>query len=164
MRMVLLLALGGLCGLLGFIAAEALRDRARCLSALVESLARLRIEIGFSATPLETAARRVAIAEVAPFWNAFADRLAAGMDAATAFACVRREGFADWGERAVEIFADFAGGLGKSDRQNQCARIDETLIRLRREVEASETKARESGKLRLSLGVVAGMALIIVLL
>lgn len=164
MRIALLLVLGGLCTLLGHTAAEALRQRARTLAALAESLARLRIEIGFSATPLESAARRVAHGEVEPFWNAFADCLADGLDAAQAFAQTQLDGQADWGERAEAIFADFAGGLGKSDRQSQCARIDETLLRLRRETEASETKARESGKLRFSLGVMAGMALIIVLL
>lgn len=164
MRIALLLLAAGLCALAGFMAAESLRQRASVLSSLAESLARLKIEIGFSATPLHSAVRRIAYGDVQEFWEAFSNSLQSGSDASEAWEEARANGYADWGERTQSIFATFVAGLGKSDRQSQCARIDDVLMLLRREIRDAEEKAKNSGKMRISLGVMSGIALIIVLI
>lgn len=164
MRYFGMVAIALACAFFGWYSAQKLNDRAALIDDFVQSLRRLKVEIGFSATPLEAAARRISkgAGSLEEFWKEFADALRAGSDAERAW---------EWAmnglsiaPRQAEILGAFASGLGRSDRASQCERIDAAIESLKAESEILRAEAREKGKVRKTVGALAGAAIIILLI
>lgn len=164
MRYVVMAVLAGLCGLMGWIGAQVLWRRVNSIECLIESLRRLKIEIGFTATPLPKAALKIAHGELEWFWLAFGQKLDQGLDACNAYEQLHNSISEQLGQDATLLLQNFMQSLGKSDRATQCIRIEETVVSLQNELFKARKNASEKGKVRTMLGMFAGIALVVVLI
>lgn len=156
---------------LGQILASGLRRRPDELQALQTSLRVLETEIDYGATPLPEALDRVARCSRGPARELFAAAAAMlgrgdGRGAGTAWAAAlcRVEPGTAWSARDVEILLALGTCLGNSYREDQLRHLRLCQERLAAaEAEARDTAGR-SARLAQYLGVLSGLALVLLVL
>nr|WP_295975583.1 stage III sporulation protein SpoIIIAB [uncultured Bacillus sp.] len=154
----------------GFETSRQLSERPRQLRVLRSALQSLETEIMYGHTPLHEASRRIAMQIPNPlssFFAKFAEKL---VKTETTVKDAWQEVLKDvWGMTALknseyEIMKQFGETLGRHDRLSQQKQIRLASTHLEREeVEAREIQARYE-KMVKSVGFLAGMLLIILLL
>ena len=154
----------------GFEAAKQLSERPRQLRALKSALQSLEAEIMYGHTPLHEASRRLAAQLSQPIsiiFHKFASRL---VETETTVkeaweACLREV----WSTTALkkgefEIMKQFGETLGRHDRLSQQKQILLTLTHLEREEKEARDRQLKYEKMVKSVGFLAGLLLIILLL
>ena len=164
MKWIGIAILVAICSLIGMVRAWSLLKTVSLLEEFALSLQRLKVEIAFSATPLSIAVKRVSGKELAAFWTCFAQMLENGKQVKEAW-----EDTADMlgpikDSTVRGIFDGLFSGLGKSDRTTQCKRIEETLCALAPEIQKAKLEAAQKGKVVRTLGVLGGIAIVIILI
>ncbi|BBW95640.1 stage III sporulation protein SpoIIIAB [Geobacillus icigianus] len=155
---------------LGTAASRLLHERPRQLRQLKAALRVLEAEVMYGHTPLADAADRLARQTAAPFSELFA-RFAAALNAGETSAAMAWEKSlrAVWEKTALtqgefEVMLQFGATLGQYDRLTQQKQIALALAHLEREeAEAVDHEARYA-KMAKSLGVLAGLLLVILLM
>lgn len=162
-RYAALILIAALCAGSGFSMAQKLKNRLLLLEAFAHSLSRLQSEIAYAATPLIQAVQSLGALE--PFWNAFADALMKGES--TAQSWLRAEKTIPLtmvGEKVQLELRKFAQRLGKSTRAEEMtnfARAQELLII---EIASARSELSKKGRMYRGIGVLSGLALVIVLI
>lgn len=154
----------------GFEYAKRLSDRPKQLRLFRDSLQTLEAEIMYGHTPLEEAARRIAVQMPKPIsihYQTFAEKLLdPGSTAKSAWQSSIEE---IWHHTALqktemEILLQFGGNLGKHDRETEQKQIMLALAHIQREEENALDKQKSYEKMAKSLGVLSGVLFIILLL
>ena len=156
--------------LLGLTMANRYRERPRQLRQLKVALQSLEAEIVYGLTPLKEAAENIAKQiqhPLADMFASFAGRLEDGessvaeawsesLEAVWPHTCLEKEEF--------EILKQFGATLGRHDRDHQQKQIKLTILHLEREeMEAKDAQMRNE-KMMKSLGILAGLLFIILLM
>jgi stage III sporulation protein AB len=139
--------------------ARRLYSRCAELTDLRAGLRALRTEIAFCKTPLTVAVQRIPAKGIL---LDFAGELQLGGDPAAVWRSVEGRLLADEPERQALI--RFFGALGKGNMatvEREFERIDTILSAA---IEESEKKAKNGGKLRSTLGVLTGVAVVILMI
>lgn len=139
--------------------AKKLYSRCAELTELRAGLRALRTEIAFCGTPLSVAVLRVSAKGV---FCDFARELQTAKEPAAAWQRVERGFPAEEPER--QALRRFFASLGKGDMaalQREFERIDSALSAA---IEESEKRAKNGGKLRSTLGVLTGVAAVILMI
>ncbi|ATY84394.1 stage III sporulation protein AB [Kyrpidia spormannii] len=156
---------------LGFYKAERLRKRVEALRSVQAGLQLLDTEIAFSATPLPRALARIARVCAPPAAVIFADA-AEGLESRPEVgAGVHWE--AAVGKRCAElalapadeeILVQFGRTLGVSDREDQRKHIRMALERLSVQEREAAGEAAQRVRMWRSLGILAGLAVVVLLM
>ncbi|AEV20020.1 Stage III sporulation protein AB [Geobacillus thermoleovorans CCB_US3_UF5] len=155
---------------LGFAAARVLHERPLQLRQLKAALRALEAEVMYGHTPLADAAMHLARQTAAPLSELF-ERFAAALctEETSAAEAWEKSLRAVWGKTALkqgefEVMKQFGATLGQYDRLTQQRQIALALAHLEREeAEALDNQARYA-KMAKSLGVLAGLLLVILLM
>ena len=154
----------------GFEVAKQLTERSRQLRDLKTALQSLEAEIMYGHTPLHEAARRLADQLPNPlqsFFSIFAKKL---VESETTVRDAWEESLKEiWGKTALkknefEIMKQFGETLGRHDRISQQKQILLTLTHLEREEREARDKQQQYEKMLKSIGFLAGLLLIILLM
>ena len=154
----------------GFEVAKQLTERSRQLRDLKTALQSLEAEIMYGHTPLHEAARRLADQLSNPlqsFFSIFAKKL---VESETTVRDAWEESLKEiWGKTALkknefEIMKQFGETLGRHDRISQQKQILLTLTHLEREEREARDKQQQYEKMIKSIGFLAGLLLIILLM
>ncbi|MGG3907065.1 stage III sporulation protein SpoIIIAB [Geobacillus stearothermophilus] len=155
---------------MGMEAARALYERPRQLRQLKAALRAFEAEVMYGHTPLAEASQHIARQTAAPIGELFAQFAAALHACETSVAEAWEKSLrAVWGKTALkqgewEVMKQFGATLGQYDRLTQQQQIALALAHLEREeAEALDDQARY-GKMAKSLGVLAGLLLVILLM
>lgn len=143
--------------------AQKLKSRLVLLEAFVHSLSRLQSEIAYTATPLMQAVQSLGALE--PFWSAFADALKKGES--TAQSWLRAEKtipIAMLGEKVQQELRKFAQRLGKSTRAEEMTNFARVQELLKIEIASARNELLKKGRMYKGIGVLSGLALVIVLI
>jgi stage III sporulation protein AB len=154
----------------GFETARQLSERPRQLRALRSALQALEVEIMYGHTPLHEASRRIAVQIANPlalFFEKFAQKL---VETETTVRDAWEEVLEEvWGMTALknselEIMKQFGETLGRHDRLSQQKQIHLASTHLEREENEARDIQAKYEKMAKSVGFLAGMLLIILLL
>lgn len=155
----------------GYLLARQVQRHPRDLAATQGALEALRTEIVYAATPLPQALRRVGTARGGPaaaLCQTAADHLerGSGVSAAEAWAEALRVADAQgaWDAGDVAALGQLGQALGASGREDQARHIAACLARLRQAEAAARVGAEARARMWLYLGVLAGAALVLLLL
>lgn len=162
-RYAALILIAALCAGVGFSMAQKLKSRLLLLEAFAHSLSRLQSEIAYAATPLIQAVQGLGAIE--PFWSAFADALLKGES--TPQSWLRAEKaipIALLGEKVPLELRKFAQRLGKSTRAEEMQNFARVQELLKIEIESARSELQKKGKMYKGIGVLSGLALVIVLI
>lgn|GEM_PF-1786516 len=143
----------------GMRSARKLYMRCAGLTELRAGLRRLRTEIAFSQTPLNVAVKRICAKGVLAD---FADELQTEKDPAAAWRKV--EAGLSANEIEKQALERFFGALGRGNMaavEREFERIDVVLSAA---IEEAEQRAKQGGKLRSTLGVLTGVAAVILMI
>lgn len=172
MRYVLLCALSLGVALIGFFRASLLSGRKKLLDAFIASLTQLDLIIGYQALPLSDAAEKLAKLDTAVtcFWRELSKSLrglkpvSAAWGEAMEAAKKENPTFCTLTQADCSVLADYAAGLGGSDRETQSRNTRLAIERLRPLTEQAGDLVQKRGKMYRSLGVLGAMAIFILLM
>lgn len=154
----------------GFVWAKQYSDRPRQLRQLKTALQALEAEIMFGLTPLAEACEHLAgqISEpLATFFRTFSDRLSqnhSNVPQAWDDSLNEVWPFTAFGSGEREVLRQFGATLGKHDRDHQQKQIRLALTHLEREEAEARDAQQRNEKMIKSLGFLAGLLLVLLLL
>jgi stage III sporulation protein AB len=155
---------------IGFAMAGKLAARPKQIRRLIAALAMLETEISYSSRPLAIACEQLGRRElgiVSDLFTKIAQRLTT-MDGAATYECIRLATEDWWPTTALqasekEVWLQFCQTLGSSDRDDQLHHLALTKQQLHVEEQKAMEEQRQYEKMSRTLGVLAGMLLIILL-
>lgn len=169
MKWLLCVGMIALCGGVGFQAGNVLTNRRKGISSLVFALDILRGEIAYSMTPLRRAFQKIARVtpgQVGMFFASCAQEMEGN--------CRRMEDI--WkqelktlekqlplGGEEMDSLLHLGAVLGRNDQENQQKALDAARAQLQQLLDEARQKEREEIRLYRSLGVMAGIFLVILL-
>ncbi len=151
----------------GAAAVQGLKARARLLSALIGALDIMQSELYFKLTPLPELTERLAREADAPI-RPFFKKLSAGMES------LGEHSFASLWEHALQacgqfwrqaektLLSELGGVLGRYDTEGQTRIIAYIRARLEGLLTQAEADCRQQGRVYGALGVVCGLAMVII--
>ncbi|ABO67685.1 MULTISPECIES: stage III sporulation protein SpoIIIAB [Geobacillus] len=155
---------------LGFAAAHALYERPRQLRQLKAALRALEAEVMYGHTPLAEASAHIARQTATPVCELFF-RFAETLrnEETSVVEAWEKSLQASWGKTALkqgelEVMKQFGATLGQYDRLTQQKQIALALAHLEREEEEAIDNQARYAKMAKSLGVLAGLLLVILLM
>lgn len=170
LRMLAVIAVFGGCALLGMRAAASLKHRQETLSAMLYGFHQLAMWMDYTAEPLTKLIRRCRRPASGVFWDAFTKALEDANHVPDAWNMAMEQarnedrGFASLEEPELQAMAEFAEGLGNSDRTTQArnaALLQQRLAEILKEAQAIYGR---KGRMYRSMGILSGIAAAILLL